>query len=54
MSWIIVNSKNPDECWSNDFGWTEEEFDTFDDNERETLNLPIDGEWRQVLWTKEN
>jgi hypothetical protein len=36
---------NP-QYWSNDFGWTSMiEADHFSQKERDTLNLPIDGEW---------
>jgi hypothetical protein len=53
MNWIIVNSDDESLAWNNDLGWTEDEFDTFSPEERETLNLPINGEWRQIMWAKE-
>ena len=53
MAWIIVNRNDETLCWSNQHGWTDELYDTFSDEERETLNLPLEGEWRQVLWSKE-
>ena len=48
MGWIIVNSDDNSLVWSNSFGWVSEDgdFDTFTPEERETLNLPIGGEWR--------
>ena len=50
MGWIIVNKSDESLAWSNSDGWTESTFDTFTDEECETLNLSINGEWRQVLW----
>jgi len=50
MSWIIVNKSDDALAWSNEEGWVEETFDTFNEEERETLLLPLDGEWRQVAW----
>ena len=52
MAWIIRNQDDHDLCWSNEQGWVEETYDTFSDEERESLNLPIDGEWEQVPWNK--
>ena len=51
MNWIIVNVEDDTLCWSNIWGWTTDDFDTFTDKERAKLNLPIDGEWRQVPWS---
>jgi len=50
MSWIIVYSNDPDLAWSNTFGWCDTTYDTFDDEERDTLDLPMGGEWQQVPW----
>lgn len=50
MGWIIVKTDDDSLCWSNTWGWCEGDFDTFTFKERETLNLPIGGEWRQVPW----
>ena len=54
MGWIIVKSDNETLAWSNTFGWTEDDFDTFTPEERETLDLPMGGEWRQVLWAQQD
>ena len=52
MSWIIVNLNNPDELWSNAEGWTEgDDYDSFDNDEKETMLLPIGGIWEHVPWT---
>lgn len=53
MAWIIVNTTDESLAWSNEDGWTETTFDTYSEDERETLSLPIDGDWRQVLWEKQ-
>ena len=50
MNWIITNIEEPDLCWSNTDGWVEEDFDTFTDDEKQTLNLPVDGQWEPVKW----
>jgi len=35
-------------AWSNEFGWVANDtYDVFSQTERDTLNLPIDGQW----WT---
>jgi hypothetical protein len=31
--------------WSNEFGWVESGADTFSQKERETVNLPMGGQW---------
>lgn len=54
MGWIIENKTDPDLAWSNTYGWCDVTFDTFTDEERETLNTPIDGEWVQVPWSVEH
>lgn len=58
MSWIIEHKIETDDAgralvWSNNLGWISgDNFDTFDDNDRAALNLPIDGEWTRVDWVK--
>lgn len=42
--WFIKN-KTTEENWSNQFGWVEELCDLYTDLEKDTVNLPIDGEW---------
>ena len=50
MGWIIFNIKEPDLCWSSTSGWGLDDYDTFAEEERETLPLPPDGEWEEVPW----
>ena len=50
LSYIIVNKTDQNLCWSNEEGWVTDTFDSFTEEERINLNLPIDGEWRQVPW----
>lgn len=58
MAWIIEHESNKDEneralVWSNKEGWIDsDDYDTFDDKERETLSLPIEGVWVRVPWNK--
>ena len=53
MNWIIENRKDRELAWSNSWGWCSETFDTFTCYEKETFNLPIDGEWQSVSWSVE-
>lgn len=50
MAWIIYSINEPELCWSNFDGWVEENYDTFSDEEKETLTLPIGGAWERVAW----
>ena len=53
MAWIIENAEGL--AWSNTDGWTDgDNYDTFDETERETLSLPIGGVWVSVPWRKAN
>lgn len=52
-SYVIASKTDPELCWSNAYGWTEDNYDTFTQSEHDRLNLPIDGEWEQVDWRKE-
>ena len=54
LNWIIVCKSDPSLCWSNSDGWTEDNYDTFDEDERAEVSLPIDGEWERVPWRKES
>lgn len=48
MIWLIRNEKDRALFWSNDQGWVDicfEGLTAFNDQERVTSNLPIDGEW---------
>lgn len=54
MAWIIRDVSDESLCWSNQYGWTQELFDTFSERERESLAPPIGGEWVQVPWTRES
>jgi hypothetical protein len=52
MAWIIENEEGL--AWSNAEGFTEsDDYETFDDEERNTLSLPIGGHWVQVPWSKQ-
>ena len=53
MTWIIENRRDRELAWSNTWGWCSETFDTFTCYEKETVNLPIDGEWQSVSWEVE-
>jgi hypothetical protein len=52
MAWIICNTEEPELCWSNEEGWTPDNYDTFSNEERETLSLPLGGDWERVPWSK--
>lgn len=53
MHWIIRNVDDPELCWSNEDGWVTETYDTFTDEEKNTLRLPIGGAWEMVPWKKD-
>lgn len=46
--WAIQHIEEPELFWSNLYGWTDHlpEADIFTDDERQTLNLPMGGQWR--------
>jgi len=48
-TWIIYNKNNPTLLWSNEFGWVEEGYDVFTNDERYNLNLPIKGKWSRAV-----
>lgn len=50
MTYIIVNIHDNDLCWSNAYGWVTDDYDSFSEEEKETLNLPTDGRWESVPW----
>ena len=57
MAWIITSTTEIDDetgeglLWSNTEGWISgDNYDTFTNEEKETMNLPIGGQWEQVLW----
>ena len=53
MSWIIANYKDEELTWSNAEGWISgDNYNTFSDEEKKTLTLPIDGTWVYVPWKK--
>ena len=47
--WIIYNKNNSALLWSNKFGWVEEEYDVFTNEERHNLSLPIEGKWSRAV-----
>ena len=53
QAWIIESVEEPELAWSNECGWCEDGFDTFSEEERQTLNLPIGGRWTPVPWRAE-
>lgn len=49
MSYAIRNSIEYEDWWSNRFGWTSRvSRDTFTQEERDKLDLPLDGEWVEI------
>ena len=56
MGWIIVKEfpKDQDEAemaWSNEEGFTlSDNYDTFTDEEKATMALPMGGVWVEVSW----
>ena len=49
--WMIVNTLDQTEFWSNDFGWCDYyDADSFTTEEMNKLHLPINGEWLHVGW----
>ncbi len=47
--YIITNAEGL--LWSNTEGWISgDNYDTFSEKERHTLNLPIGGQWEAVPW----
>lgn len=54
MGWVIFNINEPDLCWNETEGaWSSLNYDTFDDEERFSIVLPVGGEWEQVAWEKD-
>ena len=58
MGWIIEHETERDEetgdplVWSSVLGWVgDDDFDTFTDEERDKLSLPMNGSWTYVQWT---
>ena len=44
--YVIRSTIDPADYWSNEFGWTDNDSrDVFGDYDRQTLRLPLDGEW---------
>ena len=57
MAYIIESINEESEktglplCWSNSEGFTAgDNYDTFSEEERNTLNLPVGGKWTEVPW----
>lgn len=49
--WIIQNIEDPELVWSNELGWVEgsvNDYTLFTQAQRDTLNLPIGGQWVEV------
>lgn len=53
MNWIITTEIDGETLfWSDAWGWTLDDYDTFDDQEKQTFNLPAGGQWEAVAWRK--
>ena len=53
MFWIIKTEIDGETLfWSNVWGWTVDDYETFSDAEKCDFNLPIGGEWEAVDWRK--
>lgn len=56
QAWIIEHATETDDIglplvWSNSEGWTDgDDFETFSDDERNQLDLPIGGKWTVIHW----
>lgn len=49
--WIIRNVNEPKDFWSNEYGWVDNlTYDVFLTEDKETLSLPIEGEWVCLDW----
>lgn len=46
--YVIISYHDSLLFWSNDNGWGQVA-DIFSQDERDTLNLPLDGEWREII-----
>ena len=49
VKWIIYCMTDDSLAWSNFQGWVDEGYTIFSSEEKETLNLPMDGEWMEFL-----
>lgn len=48
--YIIISKNNPELTWSNSEGFTlGDDFEVFTEEEREREDLPIDGEWAELV-----
>ena len=46
MLWVILGVGSDDGLvWSNEYGWTENSYDVFTDEEQKRYTLPINGVW---------
>lgn len=41
----LIRNKVTNELWTNSDGWGDDVADIFTEDERDTLDLPLDGEW---------
>ena len=49
MGYIIQNKSDQELAWNDTTqSWESEDFDTFSNQDRETLTLPLDGVWVRV------
>lgn len=49
MVYIIQNIRDKSLFWSNDYGWTNTDYDIFDQDEALEVGLPIEGEWVEFV-----
>ncbi len=48
--YIIISKDDPELTWSNSEGFTlGDDFEVFTEDERKRENLPIDGEWAELV-----
>lgn len=45
MALYFIRNTKTGELWDNEDGWSDAFADIFDQAERDTLDLPLDGEW---------
>ena len=49
MLYAIYNKNDDQLFWNNELGWVDTSLETkFSQEERDTLNLPIEGVWYQI------
>ena len=49
ITWVIYCKSDDSLAWSNFQGWVDEGYTIFTNDEKESPNLPIDGDWMEFL-----